>query len=174
MKFHEVELTRQFPFKCSVPFCDFRSRTEGTILKHQRLHQSPKKLLLRCELCPENIYPNWDSIRFHQWMAHARNCHKCSLCNFVARKKPNLVKHVRFHHHHCNKKLEVHGKCVSLRSQMVQVGNETLVRNSNGTASSFRCVKAYGGKLSASRFQPPAMDKRVPVVPLERILVELL
>ena len=87
IKFHEVDLTRQFPFTCSVPSCDFRSRTEGKILKHQRLHQSPKKLLLRCELCPENIYPNWDSIRFHQWIAHGRKCHRCSMCNYVARKK---------------------------------------------------------------------------------------
>ena len=100
IKFHEEEPEWQFPFECSVPTCDFRSRTKAVILKHERFHMSKNRLWLTCELCPGRVYPNWDSVRFHQWIEHDRKSHKCSSCNYVARKRPNLEKHVQFHHHH--------------------------------------------------------------------------
>ena len=131
MKFHEVEPTRQFPFECNVPSCDFRSRTRADISKHERLHQSPKKLLLRCQLCPGNVNPNWDSIRFHQWIAHGRNCHRCSMCSYVARKKFMLKKHVKFHHYDINNRVQAEEKSASSPPEVVQMGNQTPVCGTN-------------------------------------------
>ena len=95
------------------------------------------------------------------------------MCSYVARKKSNLVQHVRFHDHQGNQKLEPDWKCASLRPPMVEMSSENLVSNSNGKSPSVHCVQVQGEKCSTSRLEFTVMD-RVAMVAVERICLEII
>ena len=173
IQFHETEPSRQLPFECSIPTCDFRSRTKTSAVHHERLHVSKKRLFLRCELCPEKLYPNWDSVRFHQWLVHDRRAHRCPVCSFVARKKPNLEKHVRFHHYRVGVQARQKSTIIPHRA-----ANQVDVLGTNNGVTDTQVLSQAGNrvacklegedKCSALKFQ------RVAVVLLRKIMVKVM
>ena len=94
---HEKDPDKQFPFTCSFEGCDFRRRSRSEMASHERRHKS-SKLKLKCQICPNRVYPDRNSLYFHKCTKHNHRSFKCSMCDYVVCQKVNLMKHIRTRH----------------------------------------------------------------------------
>ncbi len=94
---HETEV---IPFSCVVPGCHF-TPTNSLDLKKHVAHEHEERTI-SCELCPGKLFSSYNSLKSHKQKEHtlgAGEGFKCAHvdCNYVGKKKSDLIRHTGTH-----------------------------------------------------------------------------
>ncbi|XP_069076891.1 zinc finger protein ZFAT isoform X1 [Pleurodeles waltl] len=151
------------PFKCSV--CDYATRSKSNLKAHMNRHCSEKTHL--CDMCGKK-FKSKGSLKSHKLLHVVDGKQfKCTVCDFTAAHKPQLVRHMEQHapfkpfrcaqcHYSCNiagslkrhyNKKHPNEECVNAEAEVLSV--ENIIQQ--GGLKCLICSFVYGTKWEFSR-----------------------